>query len=118
MKRVDYRNVRGFEERIQLRYKIAEIFRLYLKYSVLGNKVGKVTAYLYFLIKKSGGKIAFQRSVYLLLVQYAHTVAAVGGSSTGAEPCVVGRNVKRLFIILPHRTAVALYEHRHTALLV
>lgn len=66
MKRVDYRNVRGFEERIQLRYKIAEICRLYLKYSVLGNKVGKVTAYLYFLIKKSGGKIAFQRSVYLL----------------------------------------------------
>lgn len=66
MKRVDYRNMRGFEERIQLRYKIAEICRLYLKYSVLGNKVGKVTAYLYFLIKKSGGKIAFQRSVYLL----------------------------------------------------
>ena len=27
MKRVDYRNVRGFEERIQLRYKIAEVCR-------------------------------------------------------------------------------------------
>ena len=48
----------------------------------------------------------------------AQIVAAVGGSSTGTEPCVVGRNVKRLFIILPYRTAVALYEHRHTALLV
>ncbi|MFQ9059294.1 MAG: hypothetical protein ACLR5P_12120 [[Eubacterium] siraeum] len=52
MKRVDYRNVRCFEERIQLRYKIAEICRLYLKNSVLGNKVGKVTAYLYFLSKR------------------------------------------------------------------
>ena len=64
MKRVYYRNVRGFEERIQLRYKIAEVCRLYLKNSVLGNKVGKVTAYLYFLIKKSGGKIALRVSAF------------------------------------------------------
>ena len=90
---VYYCDVRSFEKSIELWHKVFEICRLYLKYAVLGNKVGKVIAYLYFLVEQGRGKVAFKCCVYLLFVQNPDSVAAVCCSGAGTETRVVGQSV-------------------------